>query len=47
MIPVQFAFLVGKDGTLQIQAVSKLDREIKFKNEKEARNYINNYNEQL
>lgn len=46
-ILVQFAFLVHKDGTLQITPVTKVEREMKFKNDKEARNYVENYHVQL
>ncbi len=46
-IPTQLAFYVHKDGRLQIQPVSKIAREMKFASEKEAREFISNYQEQL
>lgn len=47
MIPVQHAFYVHEDGTLQITPLTKVDRVMKFKNEKEAREFINSYKIQL
>lgn len=46
-IPVQYAFLVSDNGTLQIQQVTKHDTVKKFASEQEAREFINNYNQQL
>jgi hypothetical protein len=39
-ISVQVAFLVHEDGTLQIKMLSPLPGEMKFANEKDAREYI-------
>lgn len=39
-IPVQFAFYVHEDGRLQISQCSPVKKEIKFKSEKEARDYV-------
>lgn len=47
VVPVQHAFLVSSDGTLQIRQVTKVEREMKFKSEKEARKFIRNYKVQL
>lgn len=47
LIPVQYVFLVSKDGTLKIKPVSDVPKEIKFKSEKEALEYIKNYKVQL
>jgi hypothetical protein len=44
-IPVQFSFLISKDGTLKMQPVQQVIQEKKFKNEKEAREYIKNLKE--
>jgi len=41
MIPTQYAFYVEKDGSVKVTILTKLDN-MKFSNEKEARNYINN-----
>lgn len=46
-IPVQFAFLVSADGTVQIQPAGKLKDTLKFDSEKEAREYISNLTEIL
>lgn len=46
-VPVQFAFYVHKDGRLQVTQVSKVEREIKFNSEKEARTFIKNYKKLL
>jgi len=47
MIPVQFAFLVSKDGMVQINPVSDVPKKMKFESEKKARKFISNYKEQL
>jgi hypothetical protein len=46
-ILVQFAFLVHKDGKLQIKMLSPLPPEKKFDSEKEAREYVKNLKEIL
>lgn len=46
-IVVQHVFLVSKDGTLQITPVSDVPKKMKFKNEREAREYVQNYKVQL
>jgi hypothetical protein len=47
MIPTQYAFYVSEDGTLQIQAVTKIPTVKKFNSPVEAREFINNYIQQL
>lgn len=47
VVPVQHAFLVSSDGTLQIRQVTKVEREMKFKSEREAREFIRDYKIQL
>ena len=46
-IPVQFAFLVSKDGTIEMKSIPKTHNKLKFKDEKEARKYIKNLKELL
>jgi hypothetical protein len=46
-LKVQFAFLVHKDGRLQIQMLHPLETEKKFKSEKEAREFIKELKEIL
>lgn len=46
-IPTQYIFLVLKTGLLKITPVTNTPREIQFKDEREAREYIKNYNVQL
>lgn len=46
-IPTQYAFYVDADGTLKITPVTDVPKTMKFKNEKEAREYIENYKQQL
>lgn len=47
MIPVQFAFLVSHDGTVQMSPVdkSKMEQNLEFKSEAEAREFISQLNE--
>jgi hypothetical protein len=45
MIPTQFAFLVGDDGTVQIKQVTKPPKEMKCKDVKEARKFIREFKE--
>lgn len=47
IIPTQYAFYVHEDGTLEITPVTKIAKTMKFENEKEAREFIKNYKEQL
>lgn len=47
VIPTQYAFYVSEDGTVQIQAVTKIPTVKKCKDTTEAREFINNYIEQL
>jgi hypothetical protein len=44
---VQFAFLVHKDGRLQIKMLSPLETEKKFETEQEARDYVESLKEIL
>lgn len=46
-IPTQYAFYVSKDGTLKITPVTDVPKVMKFKGEKEARKFIQNYKIQL
>jgi hypothetical protein len=46
-IPTQYAFYVEKNGELQIQIVTPPPTRLKFKSEKEAREFIKKYNEQI
>lgn len=46
-IATQYVFLVGKDGTLQITPVSDVPKTMKFESEKEAREYVDQYEVQL
>ena len=39
-LEVQFAFMVHKDGRLQIKMLSPMEQEKKFESEKEAREYV-------
>lgn len=47
MIPTQYAFYISEDGTVQIQPITKLPKEMKFATEEEAREYVERYDEQL
>lgn len=47
MIPTQYAFYIYEDGTVQIQPITKLPKEMKFDTEAAAREYIERYDEQL
>lgn len=46
IIPVQFAFYVSKDGTVQITTISDIPKKLKFKDEKDARKFISKYKQQ-
>lgn len=47
MIPTQHIFMVEKDGTLKIKQVSDIPKEIKFKSQEEAREFVKDYKYQL
>lgn len=46
-IPVQFAFMVHEDGRVQVSMLHPLEKEMKFKSEKEAREFISKLKEIL
>jgi len=47
MILTQYAFYVEKNGDVQVKIVTSPPPTIKFKSEKEAREFIKNYNQQV
>lgn len=46
-IPTQYVFMVNKDGLLRITQVTDIPKQIQFKSEQEARDYVAKYEVQL